>query len=411
MKKTIENEKQKKPRVSKKSRILITFICIFLSIAVILGAVFAIILGVKKSKAVVYYEGVAMNEGVVSFFSSYYKSRFLSALNNSGTPAYDTEEFWASIYQGDVTYGEYFEYYAKDYISDIIASNYLFNKYSSLTSSDRKAINKTVEEVLTYKANGSKDEFNKETEGYGFDFNDFREGAKMMYKAQKVRSVVFGENGEKRGSFPEECEQYFSNYSHVKLLFIRTEDKFLLDADGNRVIGEDGNDSLVSLTDAEKAEKQRVITEIRDAIAAFEQGGDLQMSPELFDNYLEKHGNGDSAMNSSGYYFYTQAEYTEEFYTAFPKIVETSMSMEIGSYAEVAVDFGVCFIYRYENVYRAYASSLAGDCFSDFYSDAADYLFARSVEEIVSDVVFNDSRYSQIEFEKIAANSIFVPRF
>ena len=79
--------------------------------------------------------------------------------------------------------------------------------------------------------------------------------------------------------------------------------------------------------------------------------------------------------------------------------------------AEVAVDFGVCFIYRYENEDRAYASSSASACFSDFYSDAADFLFAKSVEEVVSDVVFNDSKYSAIEFEKIEANSIFVPRF
>ncbi len=411
MKKTIQNEKAKKSKISKKSRILITFICIFLSIAVVLGAVFAIILGSKKKNAVVYYEGVTMNEGVASFFASYYKSKFLSALNNSGTPAYDTEEFWASTYQGDVTYGEYFEFYVKEYIADVIAANYLFNKYSSLKSSDRQAINNTIDEVLTYKAEDSKDVFNKETEGYGFDFADFKEATKMMYKSQKVRSVVFGENGEKLGAFPEECDQYFSNYSHVKLLFIRTEDKFLLDADGNRVPDELGNDSLVPLSDAEKAEKQRVIAEIRAAITAFNEGGDLQMSPTLFDNYLEKHGNGDATMNSSGYYFYTQAEYTEEFYTAFPKIVETSMSMDKDSYAEVAVAFGVCFIYKYENADREYASSSASACFSDFYSDAADFLFAKSVEEIVTNVVFNDSKYSEIEFEKIAANSIFVPRF
>ena len=135
------------------------------------------------------------------------------------------------------------------------------------------------------------------------------------------------------------------------------------------------------------------------------------MSPTLFDNYLEKHGNGDVTMNASGYYFYTQAEYTEEFYTAFPQIVETSMSMDMESYAELAVDFGVCFIYKYENDARAYASSSASGCFSDFYSDAADFLFAKSVEEIVSKVVFNDSKYSEIELGKIAANSIFVPRF
>lgn len=411
MKKTIQNEKAKKSKISKKSKILITFICIFLSIAVIFGAVFAIILGVRKSKAVVYYEGVTMSEGVASFFASYYKSKFISSLNSSGTPAYDTEEFWSSVYQGDITYGEYFEYYVKAYISDIVAANYLFNKYSSLKASDREIIKNTLNEVLTYKADGSKEVFNKETEAFGFDFNDFKTATKMMYKSQKVRSVVFGENGENLSAFPQECESYFANYSHVKLLFIRTEDKFLLDADGNRVLDEQGNDALIPLTDAEKAQKQTVISSIRDSIAAFNQGGDLQMSPELFDNYLEKHGNGDEEMNASGYYFYSQAEYTQEFSTAFPEIVETAMTMELDSYAEIAVDFGVCFIYKYKNTPGAYSGVSASACFSDFYSDAADFIFASSIEEIVTYVKFNESRYNDMEALKISANSIFVPRF
>lgn len=411
MKKTTQAANEKKQTMSKKNKILITFVCIFVSVAVILGSLFAIVIGVKNANAVVSYEGITMDEGVASFFVSYYKSRFLSALNSSGTSAYDTEEFWNTEYHNDVTYGQYFQHYAKEYIAEIVAANYLFNKYSSLSSSDREAINTTIEEVLTYKAEGSKDYFNEQTAAYGFDFSDFKDATKMMYKSQKVRSVVFGENGEKLTAFPEECEQYFSNYSHVKLLFIRTEDKFLLDADGNRVPDEDGNDSLVPLTDAEKAEKQTVIAGIRDAIAAFNNGGDLQMSPALFDNYLEKHGNGDADMNDSGYYFYSEAEYTEEFYTEFPSIVDTAMSMQRDSYAEVSVDFGVCFIYKYENTSSAYKNSTANACLSDFYSDAADFLFAKSIESAASDVKFNEDKYSALEFLKIEANSVFVPRF
>ena len=411
MKKALKNEKEKKTKISKKSKVLITFICIFLSIAILFGIVFAIVLGVKKNKAVVCYEGVTMSEGVAAFFTSYYKAKFISALNSSGTAAFDTEEFWASTYQADVTYGEYFEFYVKEYLADVVAANYLFNKYSSLKASDREIIKNTLNEVLTYKAEGSKDIFNKETEAYGFNYNDFKEAAKMMYKSQKVRSVVFGENGENLGAFPEECDSYFSNYSHVKLLFIRTDDKFLLDADGNRVLDDNGNDALVSLTDAEKAEKQAIISDIRAAIEGFNQGGDIQMSPALFDNYLEKHGNGDAEMNASGYYFYSQAEYTQEFSTVFGKIVETSMSMDLNAYAEVAVDFGVCFIYKYENSAGAYSAYTTNPCFSDFYSDAADYLFAMSVEEVVSGVEFNDEKYADMEILKISANSIFVPRF
>ena len=398
----------KKNNKSSKKKLLIIIISAFLAIAVIAGSVAAI---VRNKNAVVHYEGVTMNDGVANFFVSYYKSTFLTALKNSGTDAYDTEEFWNSEYYSGTTYGAYFSVYAERYLTEIVASNYLFDKYSSLTSADKDKIDATVKEVLTYKANGSKDSFNEIAKDYGFDFSDFKTATKMLYKAQNMRKVVFGTEGEKMVQFEDECEDYLENYSHVKLLFIRTQTKFMLDADGNRVQGDDGNDTLIPLNEEEKAERAQLINKIRDAIKGKENNADVQMTEEMFNSYLEKNGEGDKDMNASGYYFFSEAEYTEQFGTRFPDIVATATSMDMYGYAEVATDFGVCFIYKYANTAGAYKNPSPDGCFSDFYSNAAEFLFARSIEETITDVEVNKDKIAEIDFAKIKSNSVYVPRF
>ena len=401
----------KKTKKIAKKKPIILLISVFLILAVVAASVAAIVIGVKNKNAVVRYEGAAMDEGVANFFVSHYKSTFLDALKDSGTEAYDTEEFWNSEYYSGTTYAQYFSIYAERYLTEIIAANYLFDKYSSLKKSDKEKINYTIDEVLTFKADGSKEKFNEITADYGFDFSDFKEASKMLYKAQNMRKVVFGADGEKMVNFEEECEDYLENYSHVKLLFIRTETKFLLDADGNRVLDDDGNDTLVPLNDEEKAQRGELIKKIRDAIEGKKTNADIQMTPDMFNSFLENNGEGDEDMNASGYYFFGEAEYTQQFQARFPDIVSGAASMNNGEYKEVKTDFGVCFIYKYENTPSAYKNPTVDGCFSDFYANAAEFLFALSIEEVIGDITVNKDKVEKIDFVNIKSNSVYVPRF
>jgi hypothetical protein len=266
------------------------------------------------------------------------------------------------------------------------------------------------DEVLTYKANGSVKEFNELAKPHGFDYKSFCRAAVMLYKAQYLRSVLYGLNGENLKNFRDECEEYYSRYSHVKLLFIRTEDKFLLDDEGNRVRDEDNRDITVPLTDAERARRLENIATIRTMIANYNEGKDPSMSPAMFDNYLKTVDEGDESMRNTGYYFCENAEYTKEFASKYSDIVLTAQSMEIGSYNEVATDFGVCFIYRYENTEGAYVDESPDGCFSDFYSDAADILFYELIEELVGEVTIKE-RMKNLKVCELPYNNLLVPRF
>jgi hypothetical protein len=117
----------------------------------------------------------------------------------------------------------------------------------------REEIDRQIEETLSYRAGGSKAEFNKKTEAMGFDFSDFCEAQEILYKAERAGVAIYGENGEvlASDSYLGLCNNYLKNhYSHVKLLFIRTRDDFAVDEDGNRIEGDEG-DELRDLTEAE----------------------------------------------------------------------------------------------------------------------------------------------------------------
>ena len=397
------------------NKIVIIIISAVLAALLVFGSVFAIVLGVRNKNAVVSCDSITMDDGVTAFFLSYYKSQFLSSLRRGGVDAYDTDSFWEREYYAGKTYGEYYLESAEKYLREIASAAYLFDELTSLTKADKNKIENTLYEVLDYKADGSRAKFDEQTAEFGFDYSDFEKAAKILYKAQSLRSVAFGADGEKLESnytaYSNYIEEYYALYSHVKLLFIRTEDRFLLDADGNRVPDASGNDTLVELSEAQKAERQKTIADIRAAISAASSGADGAMTPTMFDNLLSQVGEGDKDMDTPGYYFFEVAEYTESFAEAFPEIVAKSYSMPIGGYAEVATDFGVCFIYKYERGTAAYTDTSVDGCFSDFFSDVADYIFARSIEETKAKCEIKADKLATISPLTIPANSSLVPKF
>lgn len=383
-----------------------------MSLVLIFGVTLGIILGVKNARARFSYGGVRIEEGESAFLSAAFKYSFVS--QNASKGAEDTPEFWNSLYKEGVTYGDFLRSETEKYIKEVVVKNYLFDSFCELTLTDEVAIKRTVKEVLEFRAEGSVEKFDEIYREFGFDYEDFENGAELLYKAQVVGDVIYGVDGAKMKSFTEECDRYFEKYSHVKLLFIRTEDKFLLDANGNRVTDDNGKDTLIPLTDTEKAEINSLLSEIREAIDAYEnKSSGLRMTPEYFDLLLAQNGDGDPALNASGYYFSPESSFTAEFAGANDKlleIVKRSLSMERESYAELPYSGGVCFIYKYENTDGAYTDTSADGFFSDFYSLAAENAFADAIGELLPEVKISD-KFSDIDLVSMPTKNMFIPRF
>lgn len=388
-----------------KNRFLTIFVCIFLAVVLIFGATFGIIIGVRNSRAVVTYENVRVDEGALRYLGAYYKISYVRALRASGVRAYDTEDFWNSTDKSGKTYKELYTESFEGYVRSLVASVNVFLTYSSYTKEDKQSVKDTVEELLTYKAGGSEKEFDRMAEKYGFDYDDFCAAAELLYKADKAKTIVFGENGESLAYSAEDCAKYLNTYSHVSLLFVRTKETFQRDEEGNILYGDDGNALMREMTDEEKSERGEIINKLTSAIEAKKNGGDYQITPEMFEIYLEK-SDGDAAMHKKGYYFNENADATAEFATVFPEVVECALEMELYDYRRVETSIGVCFIYRYDIVKGAYSDE-ENPFFSDFYADAANYLYEDILNTLAPEVKVKDS-FFETDYSSIPLLSEFV---
>ncbi len=394
-------------------RALIIFVSVFLSLAIVLGATLGIIAIVKSARSVVSYEGVTMTKPVASFFISRFKVEYISALRASGVNALDTPAFWAAKDDTGTTYGESFRALAEQYLKEIVATAYLFDRYAKLEKEDKEAIESTCRDVLEYQAGGDEDTFDSLAEKYGFDYDSFCDAVELLYKSTRSYTAIYGADGTGVYGDTASCEDYLSEYSHVQFIFIRTSKKLTTDGEGNTV--------AVDLSAEERAEREALISTLTNAIDAIENDTDGQMTPAMFEIYLDgEYNDGDTSMNSTGYYLHENAETTAELAEAFPEVVAAALEMEIGEFRRVNTSLidednligmdGVCFIYKYAPASGAYATSSLEDWFSDFYSDASEHLFVEAVSTLIVDAKTTE-KLSELDFVAIPKNTEFVPRF
>lgn len=376
---------------AKKNNTLIIFVAVFLAAALIFGAVLGIIIAVGNAGAIFKYEGISLKSGTVNYLSSYYKYNYLKMLTDTVKDASDSEEFWQREAYSGKTYGALLAESAEQYLKEVLISVYLYDSYATLSKDEKNNIKRAVGEVLDYKANGDETLFNSICSEFGFDYSDFALATEILYKSYKAKTVLYGNTGANLKNYPELCNEYLeSEFSHVRLLFIRTADRFVVDENGNRVKDDEGNDLTVSLTDEEIAQRQNAISELDRAVSNKENGLDGGISPEMFSLYQKNFGEGDSEKDAGGYYFAEGAEYTVEFRSAYPAVVDTALDMSVGSYKKAVTDEGVCYIYRIPTEKGAYLDSASG-FFSDFYMNCADFGYSESLSVLSAGVSVSES--------------------
>ncbi len=400
----------------KRNVFLISFVSVFVSIAVIIGAVFGIIAISKNANAAFKYSSEIISEELASFLVSYYKYEYMSMLSKSGVEGVeDTPEFWNSKYSDENTHGDFLIYSTVEYIKQVLVASILFDNYDKLSGVEKRDIKLAAKEILDYQAEGSVDVFNEKTAGFGFTYSIFDDAAELLYKAGAAKEAIFGTDGSKLIGDSKSCDEFFISYARTKLLFIRTENRFKLDENGNRILGSDGNAETVPLTEEEKAERNQAIEEIRAAIEAYDNGEDGAINSTMFGEYLKDYAaDGDAGKIESGYYFHPNSEYTAAFADeseAFTEIVTTALSIGIGECVEVKTDFGICFVYRDVIVSDAYLDTGLEVFFKDFYKIGSSYLFNNLLYEFSADVKVRDRFFKNVDIINTPYNSIYYPRF
>ena len=408
MKQEIKKDR-KNGKMQRGQRLLWGFVCAFIAVVIVFGIVLGIVIGVQMAGAAAEYKGVTMDKKTAAYFASYYKYNFIASLKAKDVDAYDAPDFWHSKDEDGIAYGTYLVIGAKNYIADILVSNYYYNRYASLDGNAREKINEAVDAVMSRLGDSS--EATETLAVCRTDKDSLKKAAEMLYKARYAKNEIYGTGGATLMGYPEECERYLAEYSRVKLLFIRTRDTFLLDSDGKRVVGSDGAYEMRDLTTQEIADREALFAKIDSEIAGYESGANIQITEELFDGYLKAHGEGEKAKNTSGYYFSERSVYSAAFAEDVSlDIVKKSLEMDIGDYEKICTDFAVCYIYRCDVEKGAYSDTSDEGFFADFYSDAADFLFDELLENMREDVEFGE-KLSEDDIVGIGYDSDIYVRF
>ena len=393
-----------------KNRFLLIFVCIFVSAVLIFGVVLGIVSAVKKSKTAVSFKGTVMDVEAASFFATQYKYSFMGMLSDSGVKGVeDTLGFWNKDSGNGKSYGDILKEGVREYISQVLVTSYLYDRYTDLSKEEKELISTAVEETVTYKAQGSKKLFNEAVKEHGFSYSSYKNAVAMSYKSGMAQSVICGDSGENLKDEADLVSEYLSEYTHVKLLFIRTETTFELDSDGNPIVESDGSYSTRELTDKEKLERQELISEIRAKIEAIGTS-ESSMGKDSFDYYLEHNDEGDRDSHDFGYYFHPDAAFTKAFEEEFEGIAEVAYNMPVDSFSEAEVDFGVCFIYKYEVSSSDIEQKSLEECFTDFYSNLSEIFFVEQVANLTPSVKF-DKKFDEIDILLLPYNHIYLPVF
>ena len=385
-------EKNKKTKVSLSSserskRVFLIFTSAFLGCILLVGIIFGAIGIAKNTSAVMKYKNVYLGDGVASYLATSYKYDMMSSLTRMGIECYDSEYFWGSESEDGKTWGEVLAESTEKYLGRVIVGSYLFDRNARLTKNDKAVIEKAVDEVIAYRADGSVDTFNEMAKDMGFTYRDFKKAVEMLYKYEMAESVIFGYDGAalKSGGFALECEAYFEEaYSRVKLMFIRTEGEYATDP-------ETGKQVYSEYDEATKAKIQEKIEYIRTLIYNTE--NDLVaegMNEETFDWYIQNDHPTGTANDTEGYYFSSESSYSQEFAMDAPEVVRLALSMDVGHYAECEVDIGVCFIYKCETEAGAYDRIGLAHFFGDFYEKASSYVYSASLDAYLEGVTVKE---------------------
>lgn len=367
------------------NRILIISLCAFLLAVIIFAATLGIIAAIRQGSYIVSSGFIGLDDGVCSYLSSVYKAQYKGELSKKYNVS-DTEAFWNSKDEDGNVFGELLKEKTKAYIRAVVASSALFDKYTTLSSSDRQRIEKFEYEAL-YRFDSSVSKYNEAMAKYGFDFSDFKYAAELLYKAESAEIKMFGDYGSVASSFYSDCEEFYKKYSHVYLVFVREETTFVLDENGNRVVDENGFDKLRDLTEKERAERALRIEKLTAAANGINEGN---VNPERYFELMDEYDEGDRKSHADGYYFMKDAAYTKEFSEAFPEVTAAVEELGVGKCAEVDVSVGKCFIYKVEREKEAYVDTASDWCFSDFFPHIASVVYPRIYKEAADAVSFSE---------------------
>ena len=359
-----------------KKRAWLTVLSLILMLSVIVGLIWGIL---ASQDVVLSYRSLRVREGVFAYLYTYYRYAIPASDYYKKQGVVDSPAFWNEMREDGQTNSQYYGELALQFVYETIVAARIYDATTNLPTSVRSSLAESWENVKnsTFQGGGSERSFNEKAKPFGFDYEDFKDATLMQAKASLLQVALYGGSGSTIDNATM-ADYVADHYTHIRMIFIRTKDKFVKNPDGTYKTDGEGNILTEPMTDQEKAEQAAKIETVKQALAD-------GTTVEEFEGLFITH-NDDASALKSGYYFSLSdtSDYTKAYKAAFPAVIEAMRAMEIGEVSCVQSDIATHFLYRTTIDEGAYLSQDNKEFFRDVGQLASNELFAETIKQAVS---------------------------
>ena len=304
----------------------------------------------------------SMNENMFSYHLSERKTYYLYSIGASS----DAASLWSMATDDGRTVGERAMESIVENAKKMVASAYVYDTALATAGSDLSGtdaqLQKQVDDLIAslQSSKGTKSAFASYLAAFGVDEKNLRKYYEMYYKMAAVQAAIEVTEEEKQAYFTE-------NYAVVKHILVNTSFK----------VKEDG--SKVSLSDEEKAQKEKQAAAIEARLS----------SGESFEDLWEEFKDADAAGAAKyphGYFVCENSGFTPEFETA-------ALDMRDGEIRTVTSTYGIHIMKKYPtdaSLYNAYS-----DVEADLQNAVSDAKFREMIAPYTAMVRTNDAVLAQ----------------
>ncbi len=317
-------------------------------------------------------------------FYTYWLARYKAVLMYQYSDVSDTDEFWDGAY-GNSTANDIYTAYSDETVKNYLMSLYLFDFYK-LTISEKRmtAIDQQLSEIISDGYAGNVASLNKDAYQYGINYEMLRE----IYIAEAKTEIVYDhilKNVVNSKLTDEVRDSYLKdNYANTTHIFVSTEMKYNFDKDGNPIYDDKGK-YTTELTEAEKKEKEKIISEL-DSIT---------LNSLNFSEYQDKY-NDDIAMKKykNGYFVSANIDFDSAYVTA-------ALTMKEGEIKKVEGENGVFYILKRSMPEKAYSNSDNSDFFVNYDTSVKQYLYWEFMAGLYKDIEINTELKKDITLKTV----------
>ena len=338
----------------------------------------------SKAEPMLTYKDTVINETMYAYWMSVYKTYYLKQVLGIE----DTKEALDTMISLRGEDGETMTITIADYITqsieEIIYTNCLalalFDEYGlTLPKSVQSEIDHMVESEIENA--GGRKALNEVLAPIGLNIDTLRD----MYEADEKIAYLYdhlysteelaanGVAGVEPITEAQYNAYYEENYVCIKHIYIRTQDKNVLDEEGAAKYNADGSLMTEQLTAAERAERLQLVNSL---LLKLETGAD-------FDTLMQEHS---MDANRTTY----KDGYVVGRYTGMPaEFLDAAFDMEIGEIRRVDADYATHIMLRMPLPENGWKDSATRATMGEFFEPLRSKLFAEKIAPMGEDIVYN----------------------